>query len=158
MFHFKVELTVNDVAEWIREYLPPYMKDDSLIVDVGAREGDTAVFFYMLGYRNLRLIEPSARYKENLIHNSEILRMFGCKVEVITESFRPEHLSGAAFVKFDCEGCEYEIDLDKIKIPWVAEMHDKLPADESGVYEYSHARGYRRGPKAVICDLSAKSS
>jgi hypothetical protein len=132
-------------TEWEEYYLPKKLGEHDLILDVGALEGDSAVFYFFHGYDNLRLVEPCADYWPILDHNAQKLRDMGAKVKVLHRRFMQEDLNGAAFVKFDCEGCEYEMDFSKLTIPWVAEMHVQKPPLEGGRYDWSDAIGYRTG-------------
>ncbi len=129
---------------WENWYLPPFsIKKDDLILDVGARDGDSMIFYFEHGYRNIRLIEPNLDYVKNLRHNIKILQKKGMKIEVRIKPFGREDLKGVQFAKFDCEGCEYEIDLTQLQIPIVAEIHERKSKD-NGIYPYVKAKGYRR--------------
>ena len=143
---FAHEITQEELEEWEQWYLPPSgMPKDSLILDVGARDGDTALFYVKHGYLNLRLVEPSPVHRHDLSKNAIILeRKYGAKIEIRGRPFERKDLEGASFAKFDCEGCEYEIDLPSLAIPWAAEVHKKIKPDRNGVYPYVTAMGYRR--------------
>ena len=131
---------------WEAPYLPPKnVPKDALIVDVGAEEGNTAVFFFEHGYTNLRLIEPHPPFFENLVHNAEVLRSLGCKVDLCLEPFRADHLKDAGFIKIDAEGAEWEIDLANLGIPWGGELHMKTQPDANGRYDYYISIGRFRG-------------
>lgn len=136
-----------DGREWAKNYLPPdSVSKDALIVDVGARDGDSALFYLSHGYTNLRLVEADAKYWPGLHHNEEIFRsIFHPRIELVLAPFTLDCLDGAAFVKFDCEGCQGDI-LDSLEIPWVAEMHVPNRPDKDGVFPYVKATGYRRSP------------
>lgn len=148
---FELMGPAEEWLEWEQEYLPPKsVGPHDLIVDVGAREGDTLAFYAWHGFRNFRLIEPLMEYVAILQRNQQrVLAAFpgdSFQIEVITEPFRWEHLEGAAFVKFDCEGCETAVDLERIPVPWVAEMHDmERPAFQALGSVYRESLGYRRG-------------
>jgi hypothetical protein len=134
--------------EWA--YLPREhqgIAKDSLVLDVGGEEGDTAVFFFEHGYTNLRVVEAYPGYFENLTHNVEILRSLGCKVDLRLETFKPEHLDGVKFIKIDCEGCEWVINLVNCGIPWGGELHMKgAPLrPESQANDYYCSIGLFRG-------------
>lgn len=148
---FELMGPAEEWLEWEREYLPPPgVGSHDLIVDVGAREGDTLAFYIWHGFRAFRLIEPEPKYVAALQRNIATLNGVGgigyCYIETLAEPFRMAHLEGASFVKFDCEGCEAAIDLDALTIPWVAEMHDmQRPSFEALGSTYRHSLGYRRG-------------
>ena len=132
--------------EFKREYSPPpSVPKDALLVDVGARDGDSAIYFFLLGYHNLRLVEPDPDTWGRLVHNADELSRRGCDVEVFMEPFRTEHLNGAAFVKFDCEGCERSVDFSSLHVPWIAEFHAHNQPDADGVFPYTKSLGVRRG-------------
>lgn len=136
---------INEWSVWKKEYMPPRQTyGTELLVDVGARDGDSAIFYFFQGFRNFRLIEPDPRLGILLLENADVMRKLGSKVEVIPSRFLPRHLDRAAFVKFDCEGCEYEVDLPSLKVPYVAEIHEKTVPNETGRYEYIRPIGYKR--------------
>ena len=148
MLRFSHDVQLIEIEEWQKYYTPPpSVAKDDLILDVGAREGDSALFYALSGYRNLRLVEPNPMYFNNLIHNVASLNKFGIEIDLRLHPFRPdEQLPGVKFIKFDCEGCESEIDLDKLTVPWVAEMHELKPAKgERHIYDYAAVTGYRKG-------------
>ena len=132
--------------EFKREYSPPpSVPKDALLVDVGARDGDSAIYFWSLGYTRMRLVEPDPETWGRLVHNADELSRRGCDVEVFLEPFHLEHLKGAAFVKLDCEGCEGSVDFSSLHVPWVAEFHTSNQPDAAGVFPYTESLGVRRG-------------
>ena len=126
--------------DWVLYYTPPSSVGfDDLIVNVGARDGDSAKFFIDLGYRNLRLVEPNSYHWDDLKHNVEIWRSMGITIDLRLEPFKKEHLDGAKFAEIDCEGCEWEIgDFYALPFPCVIELHGKHPPDAQGIYSYLH--------------------
>lgn len=137
-----------EMEEW---YVPPkWIKKTDLILDVGARDGDSALFFITHGFTNLRLIEPQPDYFRNLSDNIDEFRAWGITIDWKYRAFRIEDLSGAAFAKFDCEGCETEIDLDKIGIPYIAELHVKNEPGELGIYQYAREVGYKSNYRSGV--------
>jgi len=146
-FRFREVPHLPEVQDWFEFYTPPWkVPEDSLIVDVGARTGDSAAFFLALGYTNLRLVEPRLDlYQTDLEHNVEVLRSMGCKIDLHLHPFKSDCcLNGAAFAKFDCEGCETEVDFSHMTIPWSAEIHFPLKKLEHGIFEYMPCIGYHR--------------
>ena len=138
-----------EMNDWQKYYPPPSsVPKDGLIVDVGARDGDTLLFYAQLGFRNFRLIEPNPDFIPRLLENIKaIKKVYDVEIEVRWKCFELSDLEGAAFAKFDCEGCEYEFDLASLTIPWVAEMHEKQEPDIWGIYSSSiRSTEYRRGP------------
>jgi hypothetical protein len=133
----------NDKENWEKYYLPNNrIRKDALIVDIGAREGDTALFFAIHGYTNLLLIEPNRNYWGKLERNVNQLRQLGIKISIKHGVFEKKDLENAEFAKFNCEGCEYELDLDSLTIAWVAEFHERAKSVR-GTYSYSKVIGYR---------------
>jgi hypothetical protein len=143
---FAHDITAEELEEWEQWYLPPpALPKSCLVLDVGARDGDTAFFYIRHGYLNLRLVEPSPTYHADLAKNVSILEnTYGANIDMKRRPFEPRDLEGASFAKFDCEGCEYEVDLNNLRIPWAAEVHKRAKPDRNGVYPYVTAIGYRR--------------
>ncbi|MDG7043536.1 MAG: hypothetical protein JRM98_05415 [Nitrososphaerota archaeon] len=134
-----------EARDWKRYYLPPpSVRKDGLVVDIGARDGDTAFFFCFHGYRNLRLVEYDASLIPALKHNVDILRRaYGASIEIRNKPFGLEDLQGAAFLKLDCEGCEYDVDWRSSGIPYGMEVH--VPRGTPLAPGQSNALGYERG-------------
>ena len=91
------------------------------------------------------MIEPKEIYWAWLDENVEELKASGAQIEVRKKRFTLDDINGCKFAKFDCEGCEYEISLENLGIPWVAEMHEKSQPDSNGVYGYERFIGYQKG-------------
>ena len=127
----------NETDEWEKWYIPPpYIQKDDLILDVGGRDGDTVLFYAEHGYKNIRVIEPEDYCQERLKRNCEqISNFFGIKIEIRYKIFTKEDLIGVKFAKFDCEGCEYEIDLKSLGIPIVVELHTGAKRNSMGIYK-----------------------
>jgi hypothetical protein len=84
---------------------------DTVIVDIGAGEGETAIFFYLHGYRNFVLIEKEPN--KNIYLNAMALTNLGCSVTVLLQPFSLamfDKIPGYEnrYFKLDCEGCEKE--------------------------------------------------
>jgi hypothetical protein len=151
---FRYVVTKQEYKEWSYWYHPPpRIKPDDLILDVGARDGDTAFWFFGWGYRNLRLVEPNPDNFNGitgfLFENCRELMDKGCKIEIRTKPFDLSDLDGVSFAKFDCEGCETAFDVKsefkKRGIAWVMETHEPNNPDECGVYDYVMYAGYQKG-------------
>lgn len=140
----------EETTEWADWYTPPaFIKPNDLIVDIGARDGDTLFFWARRGFKNFRAVEPKPECQERLRRNvAELTRFYGVKVEIRQKCFTNEDLEGARFVKFDCEGCEWELPLQELTVPAVAELHPNPKKDARGIYISSiKASGYARyGP------------
>ena len=149
----RLPIEKRDMGDWEgnwQAYRPPNdVPKDALILDVGGEEGDTMVMFFEHGYANLRVVEPFQQWHENLIHNAEILRSLGCKVELCLERVQPKHLEGVAFEKWDAEGAEWEpwVNLIGGGIPWGGELHmgHAPQRDDRGTNDYYCSIGLFRG-------------
>ena len=136
--------TDAEFQEWEKYYLPPAsVPKHALILDVGARDGDSALFYVNHGYTNLRLIEPNPEYWPNLLANAEELRL-RADIEVRQKRFTLDDLDGVAFVKMDCEGCEQEYDYKNFGIPYAVETHETSKPSSAGIYNYVQRIGYER--------------
>jgi SAM-dependent methyltransferase len=116
--------TLIDWRNWCKYYLPPTsLRRDDLILDAGAGEGETLFFYYRLGFRNFRAVEPDKQMIRLLSQN--ITKMPGIHVEIINDCLKPEHLVHVSFAKVDCEGGEKELfGLDHLPFT-VVEAHSK---------------------------------
>lgn len=140
---FAFETGPDEFKEWEEWYLPPAsVPKNALILDVGARDGDTALFYAQHGYTNMRLVEANPIHFDGLGKNAALLASrFGARFDIVCRPFQKEDLEGVAFAKFDCEGCEYDINLEGLTIPYVAEMHSKKG---KGLNPYTTAIGFKR--------------
>jgi len=109
----RMGMLLNEWKLWVDFYLPKYADKDTLIIDVGAGEGETAVFFYLYGYKNFILIEKEPN--QNIYQNAMALTYLGCQVTVFLQPFNNVIFdkicsSGCEdyYFKLDCEGCEKE--------------------------------------------------
>ena len=151
LFRFYNKTTPEELKEWDEWYVPPNsVGKHDLILDVGARDGDSALFYWNKGYTNMRLVEPDPQYWENLDNNVEILRGYGATIEVRKKRFMLDDLEGVAFVKLDCEGCEHEHDYKNWGIPYVVEEHVYNNTGIGDVYPYIKALGYKKGMGAPM--------
>ncbi len=140
--------SLSELKEWLEWYLPPAsVPKDALILDVGARDGDSVFFYIQHGYSHFRLIEPNPDYYDDLDANTKEFERIGARVEIRKKAFTPNDLNGVAFAKFDCEGCEREIDFSLLKIPWVKENHAYAESDMNGIYPYVKALGWEKSAK-----------
>jgi hypothetical protein len=110
-FHFtaNIWLTITDEwPAWIKCYTPslPFGKD-SLVLDAGAGEGETVLFFYMLGFRRFRCIELNPVKFRALEANTQFLRDARCELE--NRPFTASDVIGVDFAKIDVEGGETEL-------------------------------------------------
>jgi hypothetical protein len=107
----RMAFIICEWKDWVNYYLPKYANKDTVIVDVGAGEGETAIFFYLHGYRNFVLIEKEPN--KNIYLNAMALTNLGCSVTVLLQPFSLamfDKIPGYenCYFKLDCEGCEKE--------------------------------------------------
>lgn len=136
----------HEWGDWERWYLPPKSVHRwDLILDVGARDGDTAWFYVQHGYRNLRLVEPDPRRWPSLEANAKALsKHYHAYIEVRKKPFSADDLEGVKFVKGDCEGCPLEGMLKELKVPYGAELHNP-GMQVNGIYVNKKSVGYAKG-------------
>lgn len=105
---------------WKKHYLPStHLRKTALILDAGAGEGETILFFASHGLRNIRAIEPDPQAYERMISNSA-----GLKVTGYNRSFQLDDIFGVDFAKIDVEGGEVELlQLNSLPCEIVAEIH-----------------------------------
>jgi hypothetical protein len=132
---------------WEKYYLPPRsIAHDGLIVDIGAGEGETAIFYMKHGYTNFRLVEVEPASLPFLSFNVEILRRHGCRVDVKYRSAKNEDMVSASFIKMDCEGCEMGLIADYPKdVPSVIEVHSNDAASKYAMLGFRHVKKVAQG-------------
>jgi SAM-dependent methyltransferase len=127
-FSYNVQKCIHhEWAAWKKCYTPsihgltPY----SLILDAGSGEGETVLFYYLLGYRNFRCVELNEtcckRLKKNTAH------LTGGRFDIRCRAFQPEDVLGVDFAKVDVEGGEIEL----LKIP-IQEMPNEICLETHG--------------------------
>lgn len=91
---------------WSKLYLPKgHLNRDAVILDAGAGEGETILFYSRRGFRNFIAIEADANACDRLKRNTRHLN-----VALHMRKFRKEDLLlGADFAKIDVEGGEEEL-------------------------------------------------
>lgn len=114
-FHFTTNIWLNIAKEWsawLKCYTPslPFGKD-AFMLDAGAGEGETLVFFYKLGFRRFRCVELDPVKFRVLETNTLSLRDAHC--ELHNRPFMPCDMLGVDFAKIDVEGGETEL----LKVP-----------------------------------------
>jgi hypothetical protein len=115
-----------ELESWKRYYLPSKFvpSDDPLILDAGAGEGETVMFYYLLGFRRFRCVESDKLAFKRLSRNVAKLR--DAKVHLFNRRFLAHDVHGVDFAKIDVEGGEVQlIEADKRKLPTeiVVETH-----------------------------------
>lgn len=120
----------NDIKYY--STLPVYKKT---VLDAGAYTGDSARLFLSFGARKVICVEKEKEFADQINLPN---------VEVLNESFRPEHLDLADCAKLDIEGYEGLLIGRKISKPVIVEVHNGWMADEfrkMGFREVFHPRG-----------------
>ena len=85
-------------------YLPSFSLKGKTVLDVGAGEGETALFYLSKGAKEVICVEPWGPAVEMLKRNVEVNRW---PVEIIPRKFELTYLQRPIdFAKFDCELCE----------------------------------------------------
>lgn len=108
---------------WSKAYLPPEGVNGKTILDVGAGEGETALFYVTSGARDLICVEPNSTRSSMLRENA---RANHWEVRIVEEPFSVEMLRDFSFdfAKLDCEGGEGALlSLDRLPTQCVIEAH-----------------------------------
>jgi hypothetical protein len=103
---------------WKRCYTPSItsLSKDSLILDAGAGEGETVLFYYLLGFRNFHCVELDSTAFRTLKAN--VANFSGARFDLQNRKFQAEDVQGVEFAKIDVEGGEVELlhaDLSSIR-------------------------------------------
>jgi hypothetical protein len=100
-------------AIWDRCYRPTISLplEKCLVLDAGAGEGETVLFYYLLGFRNFRCIESDRTAFSALARNCRSLS--DAKFDLRNQRFQGEDALAVDFAKIDVEGGEIEL----IKVP-----------------------------------------
>jgi len=117
---------IREGEDWERNYLPlkPVPKK-GMILDAGAGEGETILFYAKRGFRNFVAVESDLKAYSHLLRNVERLKMFGLQVVARNKSFDAEDLEGVKFAKIDVEGGERELlAVDSLPCEMIVEIHN----------------------------------
>ena len=107
-----------ELESWKRCYVPSLFEasDGPLILDAGAGEGETLMFYYLLGFRRFRCVEPDKDCFKRLISNAA--KLVDAEVHLFNRRFRTDDVYDVDFAKIDVEGGEIELlQADKQKLP-----------------------------------------
>ncbi|MGA2573324.1 MAG: hypothetical protein ABSF36_03820 [Candidatus Methanomethylicaceae archaeon] len=123
------EYIISESSRYEKYYIPPIDLKDKTVLDVGAEEGCTALFFFKHGAKKVICIEPQPEAFANLKKNAEALKW---NAILINDVFKLDHLSlDVNFIKMNIEGYEALIlDQPIPKIPMVMEVHGLWLVDE----------------------------
>jgi hypothetical protein len=116
----RLSLPILDL--WGTHYLPRTRIDENaLILDAGAGEGETLVFFAAHGYRNFIAVEPELMFYEHLKANIKQLEV---SVILRRKMFSLADLEGVSYAKIDVEGGETELlKLERVPCEMLVEVH-----------------------------------
>jgi SAM-dependent methyltransferase len=115
----RFDLIKNQWQEWNKFYLPISVKNKT-ILDVGAGEGETALFYLFNGAKKIIAIEPDRASFLKLQENSK-----GKNIYPISSVFNLGYLKlfNFDFLKVDIEGYEEALLDCNLDFPVVAEVH-----------------------------------
>ena len=115
-------MILNEWNEWTKFYLPIDVKDKT-VLDVGAGEGETALFYLLNGAKKVICIEPNKNCYDILLRNSK----FHNRIIPINIYFELNMINiNSDLIKIDIEGYEeklLELNHDKLKNRIVLEIH-----------------------------------
>lgn len=117
----RLSMVEAEHQSWLRQYFPVDVKGLT-VLDVGAGEGETALFYLAHGARHVICVEASEDAWLNLKLNEH---NHPSKLTAVLEPFNLKMLDEYKFdfAKFDIEGYEEPLlDVD-LKVPVVAEIH-----------------------------------
>jgi tRNA G37 N-methylase Trm5 len=123
------EYLVAENSRYEKYYIPPGGLQGKTVLDIGAEEGCTALFFFKHGAKRVICIESRPEAYANLKKNAEALKW---DAVVINDVFKVEHLNyDVDFIKMNIEGYEAIIlDLPIPKVPMVVEVHGLWLVDQ----------------------------
>ncbi len=106
---------------WKQFYLPTKpLNKDAVILDAGAGEGETILFYSSYGYHNFIAVENNPSKWRKIETNTKHLN-----VELRRRAFRVEDLSNIDYAKIDVEGGEKELLLlEKLPCEFTVEIHN----------------------------------
>ena len=107
---------------WEEFYIPPFPLMGKTVLDVGACCGETAYFFLKNGARKVICIESDRERAAIILENKQKLDL---NLEIINETFRPEHIQCKHdFMKCDVEGAEVALlPITEDLQPTIVEVH-----------------------------------
>jgi SAM-dependent methyltransferase len=125
----RINMYIREYADWEKYYLPFDLKGKT-VLDVGAGEGETALFYFNHGVIKVLCVEPDQESFERLRKNGAgrcmpllqrkfSLDLIGYVQMMLLEQGQP----GLDLVKVDIEGYEEELLQYKGVVPVVCEVH-----------------------------------
>lgn len=111
-------MLIHEWEDWEKNYLPIDVKG-KIVLDVGAGEGETALFYLYHGAKKVICIEANIKCLENLLHNSEFFNIVPSiakfDIDMLYYNFD--------FMKMDIEGYEEILLNVDLKKPSIIEVH-----------------------------------
>jgi hypothetical protein len=117
---FRIDMIKSETADWQKHYLPIDLQG-KVVLDVGAGEGETAMFFLRHGASKVICIEPCAEAYGYLLINQ---KSHPFRIIAINKKFDLNHLDiPHDFLKMDIEGYEEVLLGVKLNTPAAVEIH-----------------------------------
>lgn len=110
---------INEFEDWQKNYLPISVKG-KIVLDVGAGEGESALFYLMHGAKKVLCVESNEDCLENLLYNSDYHNIIP-----VLEPFDLTMLRDYKFdfMKMDIEGYEEVLLTTELNKSSVIEVH-----------------------------------
>lgn len=139
---FRVGMIKTETVDWEKHYLPIDLHG-KVVLDVGAGEGETAMFFLKHGASKVVCVEACADAYANLALNE---RNHPDRLKAIGSKFQISHLDiPHDFLKMDIEGYEEVLLGIQLKTPAAVEVHGLQLSDKF------EAAGWRIKPMNEEC-------
>ena len=126
----RARIITTETPVWKKHYLPKMPLDkEALILDAGAGEGETILFYARHGFRHFRAVEIDTKSCEILKQNIEADHHLN--VEIRNSPFSLEDLNNIDFAKIDVEGAERQLlSLAKVQHEMIVEVHGSRLLEE----------------------------
>ena len=116
---YRKDAILSETSDWYNYYLPINLKG-KVVLDIGAGEGESALFFLRHGASHVFCIECCEHALKNLRLNASSFP----NITAIHKQFELKDLEMRVdFVKMDIEGYEEALLSADVKIPAVVEVH-----------------------------------
>ncbi len=139
---FRVGMIKTETVDWEKHYLPIDLRG-KVVLDVGAGEGETAMFFLRHGASKVVCVESCVDANKHLAVNE---RNHPGRIVAITDKFQLSQLEiPHDFLKMDIEGYEEVLLGVKLETPAAVEVHGLQLGDKF------EAAGWRIKPMNEEC-------
>ena len=139
---FRVGMIKTETTDWEKHYLPIDLRG-KIVLDVGAGEGETAMFFLNHGASKVVCVESCADATKHLLVNEG---NHPGRITAINDKFQLSHLKiPHDFLKMDIEGYEEVLLGVKLETPAAVEVHGLQLSDKF------EAAGWRIKPMNEEC-------